>query len=74
MMRLCVSHTLDLSPLVRLLIRHGASVNERDCNGSTPLHLGKFLIEGLDDYCYSEFLLSGPALKSTHVDVTDPMQ
>ena len=25
---------------VELLIRYGASVNERDCNGSTPLHLG----------------------------------
>jgi len=27
--------------VVQLLIDNGASVNAKDCNGSTPLHLGK---------------------------------
>jgi len=26
---------------VKLLISYGGSVNQRDCNGNTPLHLGK---------------------------------
>ena len=27
--------------IVKLLISYGASVNQKDCNGSTPLHLGE---------------------------------
>ena len=37
---LSLSLSLSLSA-VDLLVSHGASVNRRDCNGSTPLHLGR---------------------------------
>ncbi len=34
---------VTLFVLVTLLIRYGACANVKDCNGSTPLHLGKSL-------------------------------
>ena len=40
MLRLLISHNVIVIA-VELLLSYGASVNDRDCNGSTPLHLGE---------------------------------
>ena len=37
---LLVSVFTILCIIVKLLISYGGSVNQRDCNGNTPLHLG----------------------------------
>ncbi len=38
-----ISVIIYLSP-VKLLISYGGCVNEKDCNGNTPLHLGELIV------------------------------